>query len=63
MFSPLPGRLIVINDGHLVEESISRLGYSLSGFKDYFSRNCPRPVGEIYIATLDAGGTLYYSEM
>lgn len=58
-----PAPLIVINDGHLVEESISRLGYSLSGFKDYFSRSCPRPVSEVYIATLDAEGTLYYSEM
>jgi uncharacterized membrane protein YcaP (DUF421 family) len=58
-----PAPLIVVNDGHLVEESISRLGYSLPGFKDFFSQNCPLSVSAVYVATLDTEGTLYYSEM
>ncbi|MDR7868849.1 MAG: DUF421 domain-containing protein [Sporomusaceae bacterium] len=58
-----PAPLIVVNDGHLVEESIIRLGYSLSGFREFFSLNCPRPINEVYVATLDTEGTLFFSEM
>ena len=58
-----PAPLIVVNEGRVVEESITRLGYSLSGFTDFFSRNCPHAISAVYVATLDKEGTLYYSEM
>ncbi|MDT8899645.1 DUF421 domain-containing protein [Anaeroselena agilis] len=58
-----PAPLVVVNEGRVVEESITRLGYSFSGFTDFFSRNCPHPISAIYVATLDKEGTLYYSEM
>jgi uncharacterized membrane protein YcaP (DUF421 family) len=58
-----PAPLIVVNEGRVVEESITRLGYSLSDFTDFFSRNCPYPISAVYIATLDKEGALYYSEL
>lgn len=58
-----PAPLVVVNDGRLVEENIRRLGYSLAGFREFFGENCPLPAEEIYVATLDTTGMLYYSEM
>ncbi len=58
-----PASLIVVNDGRFVEDSIRRLGYSLSGFEAFFSQNCPLSVGAVYVATLDTTGNFYYSEM
>lgn len=57
-----PASLIVVNDGNIVEENIRRLGFTRARFEEFFSQNCPLPVGTVYVATLDTAGTLYYSE-
>lgn len=58
-----PSPLIVISDGRLIEENISGLGYSLTGFLELFSQTCPLPPERVYVATIDSTGKIYYSEM
>lgn len=54
--------IVVVNDGHIVEENIEKLGHSRKSFLILFSSQCPYVPEQIYLATLDKAGTLYYSE-
>lgn len=57
-----PAPVVVINDGHIVEENIQKLGHSRESFLILFSSQCAYAPEQIYLATLDKAGSLYYSE-
>lgn len=55
--------IVVVNDGHVVEENIRKLGHTRESFYTILSSQCPYSPEQIYLATLDSKGTLYFSEM
>lgn len=57
-----PAPLVVINDGHVVEENIRELGHTRKSFYAILSSQCPYSPEKLYLATLDSKGTLYFSE-
>lgn len=57
-----PAPVVVINDGHIVEKNIEKLGHSRDSFLILLSSQCAYAPEQIYLAILDKAGTLYYSE-
>lgn len=57
-----PAPVVVINDCHIVEENIQKLGHSRESFLILFSAQCAYAPEQIYLATLDKAGSLYFSE-
>lgn len=57
-----PAPLVVINDGKIVEENVLQLGQTLESFRDLLSFQCSCLPEQIFLATLDYSGKLFYSE-
>lgn len=57
-----PAPLVVISDGQIVEKNVLTLGHTLESFSAFLSTQCPYSPEQIFLATLDYSGILYYSE-